>query len=254
VRFPKIIVLAGALFLASCQEKDFDLANPENSFAIAKKPYVQGNYEIALNKLGEFKTRFPYSRFAIDAELLIANAYFELGRYGEAVVSYEQFIKLHPKHEQVAFAQFRIGQSYWQQAPKDKDREQDLSSKAIAAFDKLAATYPDSEYAAEAQELSKQGQRRLAESQEFVAGYYCRQEIWHACAHRYLALAESYNKTFPDLVKKALNQAAVALDKLAERKGEVKDNEDESNLYLKAMSREELKQRAGELRDQAQKL
>jgi outer membrane protein assembly factor BamD len=241
------------LSLPACQEKEFDLANPENSFVIAKKPYTQGNYEIALNRLGEFKTKFPYSSLSLEAELLIANSYYELGRYGEAVVSYEQFIKLHPKHPQVAYAQFRIGLSYWEQAPKEVDREQDLSAKAITEWDKLLELHPQSEYVSQAKELSLKGRRRIAESHEFIAKFYCRQNIWHACAHRYIALAEAYNGTFPDLVKNALVEAAYALEKLAVEKNN-KDIKEDANLYLKGMSAEEMRKKAAVFREEAKKL
>ncbi len=253
MRLPLLAFFVGIVMLPGCQEKDFDLANPDGSFVIAKTPYTQGNYEIALNRLGEFKTKFPYSSYALEAELLIANSYYELARYGEAVVSYEQFIKLHPKHLQGAFAQFRIGQSYWEQAPKEVDREQDLSAKAISEWDKLLVAYPHSEYVGEAKELSLKGRRRIAESQEFIAKFYCKQEIWHACAHRYIALAEAYNHTFPDLVKKALQKAAVALEKLADQKVS-QDKKDDANLYLKAMAPEDMRKRAAVFREEAGKL
>jgi outer membrane protein assembly factor BamD len=251
-----LITLGLALAMGACQEKDFDLASPENSFVIAKKPYTQGNYEIALTKLGEFKTRFPYSSFATEAELMIADSYYALGRYAEAVVSYEHFIKLHPKHEKVAFAQFRIGQSYWLQAPTEIDREQDLSARAVAEWEKLLSLYPQSEYVGEATNLSMQGKRRIAESYEFIAKFYCKQDIWHACAHRSLALAENYAKIFPDLGKRALLQGALAFGKLADTKVDAENEKrsKESNLYFKAMSRDELRQRAEELREQAAKL
>ncbi len=253
MRLRSVVLFVGLMAMVACQEKDLDLASAENSFVIAKKPYTQGNYEIALNKLGEFKTRFPYSSFAIEAELLVAHAYFELGRYAEAVVSYEQFIKLHPKHDQVDFAQYRIGLAYWEQAPKEIDREQDLTSKGVAEWEKLTKNYPKSQYAAEAKELSSRGRRRIAESHEFIAGFYCRQGIWHACARRYLALAETYNNVFNDLVKKSLNEAAFALDKLAKHKPD-KDEKADANLYFKAMTPEELQRRAEQLREQAKKL
>ncbi len=248
-----LILISALLVVISCQDKAFDLASPENSFVIAQKPYTQGNYEIALTKLGEFKTRFPYSSFAIEAELMIADSYFALERNAEAVVSYEHFIKLHPKHEKVPFAQFRIGQSYWLQAPKQIDREQDLTHRAIIEWEKLLKNYPQSEYIAEATELSNQGRRRIAESHDFIAGFYCRQEIWHACAHRYMALAESFAHYFPDLTKKALEKAAYAFDKLSQENMDT-DKKKESNLYFKSMSKEDLRARAVQLREQAAKL
>ena len=47
------LLSAGLLF--ACTTKEFDPDNPKKSFVIAKEPYDDGNYEIAINKLGEFK-------------------------------------------------------------------------------------------------------------------------------------------------------------------------------------------------------
>src|SRR6185312_11564391 len=157
VRLRLLFLLLLAGFLTSCAEKEFDPNNPEKSYSIAKEPYDDGNYEIALTKLGEFKSRFPYSKYATEAELLIANSQFELGHYTEAALAYEQFVKLHPRHPKADFAEFRVGESYWQDAPEEIDREQDYTLKAIKEWGKLLEKMPDSPYAKKAKELIAKG-------------------------------------------------------------------------------------------------
>ena len=82
------------ILMTNCSEKEFNPEQPHESFIIAKEPYDDGNYDIALTKLGEFKSRFPYSQYATEAELLIANSHFKLLHYAEATASFKQFIKL----------------------------------------------------------------------------------------------------------------------------------------------------------------
>jgi outer membrane protein assembly factor BamD len=233
------------LFLTACTEKEFDPNDPQKSFGIAKEPYDDGNYEIAVQRLGEFKSRFPYSKFATEAELLIANAQFELSHYTEAALAYEQFVKLHPKHPQVDYASFRIGESYWKDAPEEVDREQEYTLKAIKEWEKLIAKMPDSPYAKQARELVAKGKRRVAESLMFVVHFYCKQEIYHACAFVAIQLADEYGE-FSDLRLEALSFAIKSLDKVAEAKA--KDPTSDSNLYFKTMTAEQIKARADNFR------
>jgi outer membrane protein assembly factor BamD len=233
---------------SACVEKSVDPTDPAAAFARAREPYDDEMYEIAIQRLGEFKSRYPYSKHAPEAEILIANSQYAMSRYAEAASSYEQFVKLHPRHEQAAFAQFRVGESYWAEAPDDIDREQDYTLKAIAEWEKLVTSYPQSEESKKAKNLLDKGRRRVAEHSEFIAKFYCKQEIYHACAYRYLQLTEQYPQ-FSDLVKKAYTQAAKAFAQLAD--GKSKDEQSESNIYYKSLSSQQLRDKAEEFRGKA---
>lgn len=249
-----LIFLQCLIFLSlsgACVEKEIDPSDPAAAFARAREPYDDEMYEIAIQRLGEFKSQFPYSKHTPDAELMIADSNFQLNRYAEAASAYEQFVKLHPRHEKASYAQFRVGESYWAEAPDDIDREQDYTLKAIAEWDKLLSSYPDSKESARAKELLNKGQRRVAEHSDFIARFYCKQEIYHACAYRYLQLIEQYPQ-FTDLAKKAYSKAAVAFDALSQ--GKSKESESDANLYYRSMSSAELKQKAEELRGKASQL
>lgn len=234
------------IWVNSCSEKEFT-KDPAESFAIAKEPYDDGDYDIALAKLGEFKSRFPYSQYAIEAELLIANAHFEKEEYEEASSAYAQFAKLHPKHAEVTYALFRVGESYWLLSPEDIDREQEFTHKAIEEWQKLITRYPDSSYAKKAKTLVESGKRRIAESFEFVADFYCKLEIYHACAFRFIDLARNYPE-FKDLREKALTKASDALDIVATQKQE--DPKSDKNIYFNTMSAQEIQRLASDLRKQ----
>ena len=231
--------------LLGCSEKEFDPNDPAKSFGIAKEPYDDSNYEIAVTRLGEFKARFPYSKFATEAELLIANSHFELDHFAEAAVAYEQFVKLHPKHPKVDFAMFRVGESYWRDAPEEIDREQDFTLKAIKEWETLVDKMPASPYSKEAKDLVAKGKRRVAESVAFIFRFYCKQKIYHACAYRAIQLADEYPE-YPDLRVDALEHAIKAFDKLAD--GKAKDPTSDKNLYFKTMSSDELRARAESFR------
>ncbi len=230
-----------SVILVSCNEKSFNPEDPADVFAAAVKPYNDGLYDIALQKLGQFKSRFPYSAYSAKADLYTANAHFELANYQEAAVAYSQFIKLHPRHENIDFARFRIGQSYWVEAPEEVDREQDFTARAIQEWQNLLTLHPRSKYAKEAKEKIYLGQKRIAKSNEFIMNFYCKQEKYHACAFKAISILDNY-KEFPKVRQAALKKAALAFDKLAEQKA--KDPDDDSNIYFKSMTSKGLKQKA----------
>jgi outer membrane protein assembly factor BamD len=245
IEFIAIFIVASSLFAHGCTEKELDPSNPKASFGYAKEPYDDENYEIAINKLGEFKSRFPYSQYATEAELLIANAQFELQRYPEAVVSYEQFVKLHPKHPQADFAMFRVGESYWKDAPEEANREQEFTSRAIEEWRKLVAAYPKSEYSDKARKLITEGRQRLADHALVISDFYCRKKIFHSCAFRSTQIDKDFPE-FPEVRRKALKMAAKALEEVAKEKDT--DPESDKNLYVRSMSAAQIREEAAKVR------
>ncbi len=240
----------GLLLTASCAEKGIVDDNPQESFANVRIPYEDHNFEIAIKKLGEFKSRFPYSRFASEAELLIADCHFELGKFAEAGVEYEQFVKLHPKHPQLGFALFRIGMSYWKDAPNEIDREQEYTRLAIQKWQRLLKEYPDSSESREAKQLMEKGQRRIAEAQDFIARFYCRKEIWDSCVYESMNILENFPHE-KDLAKEAIQRAAKGFAKLAKHYNpEHKDK----NLFYRDSTKEDLEKKAREFKERAARL
>lgn len=246
-----LVLLLSLNLFSGCVEKDFDPDDPAEAFAEARKPYDNGQYDIALQKLGSFKSRFPYSSHAPLAELYIANSHFELRQYQEAAMSYQQFVRLYPRHEQTDFAMFRIGESYWIEAPTAIDREQDYTVQAIDEWKKLVRRFPDSQYSKQAQELIQKGERRIAESFNFIVDFYHRRKLWHACAYKAIQLIDKYPQ-FPDLRINALTKAAESFERMSKLKAE--DPESDSNIFFRTMSAQELADRGKNYRELANKL
>jgi outer membrane protein assembly factor BamD len=231
-----------------CVQEFVDPNDPKSSFSVAKKAFDSGNYKIAIKKLREFKTRFPYSRYSVDAGLILADSYYGLGNFIEATASYDEFTKLHPKDRRVDYALFRIGESYWSQAPEEIDREQYDTKKAIAEWQKLINGFPRSKYTKRARQLVKIGRYRIARAHDFVASFYCKQRIWHACAYRFVKLSKEFPQ-FPKLKKKSLHQAAFAFEKLVETRG--KEQEEQDNIYYRDLSDQEILEKARALRTES---
>ena len=160
-----------------CSEKEYTGNDPGEAFAFARQPYDEKSYDSAIKKLGEFKSRFPYSKHTALADLYIANANFELEHYEEAAAAYTNFLKLHPKHEQVPYAMYRVGESYWSDSPTTIDRDQEYTQKAIDEWQKLVEKFPQDSYAVKARKQIQEGKEKIAKSHEFIADFFCKLEI-----------------------------------------------------------------------------
>ncbi len=139
---------------------------------------------------------------------------------------------------------FRIGEAYWEDAPEEVDREQEYTEKAVEEWRSLIDRMPDSDYSKKARELVKLGTRRIAESIEFITDFYCKQELYHACAYRAIQLADEYGE-FSDLRVNALENAVFALNEVADAKEA--DPDSDKNLYFKTMTATEIRARSKDL-------
>ena len=240
-----LFLLIFSFVISGCFAKSFDPANPEVSFAAARESFAERDYELAITRLGSFKSRFPYSKLTAEAELLIADALYALARYPEALLAYQRFVRLRPRHRRRPYAMFQIGQSHWIEAPAAVDREQNYTYQALAAWRDLLTAYPASAEAEKAQQLIEQGERRIASSFIFIADFYCAQGIYHSCAWRHIELAKQWTR-FADLATASRHKAAAALEKvLAQKKTSPSDS---PNVLLKNYSRAELSTLITELR------
>jgi outer membrane protein assembly factor BamD len=180
------LLVATAVTILGCGGKS-------GSGAVEYSVSAQKNYEKGLKQLdakdwvaaskyfGFIKSRFPYSKYAVLAELRLADAEFGAEQYLEAIDSYRLFIKFHPTHEMVAngYASFRIGEAYYRQLPgdfwmfppsfeKDQSSTEDAGNELKNFLDK----YPDSPYRNKAKEILVKVGKRLADHEWYVARYY----------------------------------------------------------------------------------
>lgn len=127
------------------------------------------------------KARFPYSKFAVLADLRIADAAFGAESYLEAVDSYKLFIKFHPTHELVenGYAAYRVGASYYHMLPDDWflvppafEKDQTAAIDAARELSSVMKNYPNSPFVAKARELYKKVSKLLAEHEWYVANFY----------------------------------------------------------------------------------
>ena len=131
------------------------------------------------------KARFPYSKYAVLAELRMADAEFGAEHYLQAIDAYKQFIKFHPSHEMVqnGYAAFRIGEAYVEMLPGDMwilppsfEKDQSATMDAHRELTQFLQKYPRSPHVPKARTMLGRVNRKLAEHEMYVARYYWDQD------------------------------------------------------------------------------
>lgn len=203
------IVPAGcAWFQSSVDEK-----TAEQLIAEGMGDFEDGKYRRAIESFRQLKNWYPFSKYAILAELKLADAHFELEEYEEAIYAYEEFESLHPRNEAVPYVIYQVGSAYFEQMDTI-DRDQTAVRKALDTFRRLERMFPDDPYAEKARERIKICQRSLAEHEFYVGLFYFKSSHYEPALNRFKTVLSEY----PDvgIHQKALRYIAQCQARLKE--------------------------------------
>jgi outer membrane protein assembly factor BamD len=195
-------------FLFGCATTERNANDPAGAFAIAEEFDKSERYEEAIRRYSEIKNKFPYSNYATQAELAIADCLFKQESYPEAQVAYQSFKELHPTAPESDYVQFRIGLSYFNQLPSTIDRDLALADEAIVNLNIVLKKYPKSQYVAEAKEKRSAAIKMLAEKEDYIGDFYFKRKIYDSALVRYEGLYTNYRGLGFDA--KALSRAAIS--------------------------------------------
>jgi outer membrane protein assembly factor BamD len=167
---------------------------PDIIYGKADKMINKGDFEEAAKEYEEVDINHPYSQEARRAIVMAAYAYYKAGKYDEAVSAADRYLTLHPGTAESDLAQNIIGMSYYVQV-LDPKRDQTYARKALNAYDQLLQRYPNSRYAAEAQNRVRILRDLLAASEMTVGRYYLRHNNYLAAINRFRVVVTDYQTT-----------------------------------------------------------
>ena len=191
-----ICTLLSTSFLG-CSGKPIDESDPGALFKEAEDDLKNDHYQIALEKFRSIKNKFPYSKYSTDSQLRLADVYFMQESFGEAAIAYETFRDLHPKHEKVAYAMFRIGKSYFKDLPNTVARDLTPGHKALDSYGDFLKRFPTAAEADEARKDVADIRKTLAEKELYIADFYLRREMYDSAKNRYSKILSLYPETEP---------------------------------------------------------
>jgi outer membrane protein assembly factor BamD len=220
------VLLAATLALGGCgllPEVQDETAgwSAQKLYAEAKDNLNSGNYTQAVKLFETLEARYPFGRYAQQAQLEVAYAYYKDDEPISAIAACDRFIKLHPNHPNVDYAYYLKGLVNFNDDLGYLGNliEQDLSERdpraardAFLAFKELVTRFPDSKYAEDSTARMKYLVNALAGNEVHVAKYYLKRKAYVAAANR----AKEVLKTYPDapVLEEALAIMVVAYDKL----------------------------------------
>jgi outer membrane protein assembly factor BamD len=172
-------------------------------YAEAKGAMNDGAYDKAIKYFEKLEARFPYGRYAQQAQLEVAYAYFRQNEVASTIAACDRFIRLHPNHPNVDYAYYLKGLANFNEdlgllgyvSLQDlTERDPKAARESFDAFKVLVAKYPESRYTNDATARMKYLVNALASHEVHVARYYMKREAYVAAVNR----AQTAIKTYPD--------------------------------------------------------
>lgn len=211
----RVVTLAAMLwavvFAAGCSWGDKDSTEAEDYTGTEQTMYRQsqralrsGNYTSAIEMLQRLEARFPFGRYAEQAQLEIIYAQYMSGAYDSARASADRFARLHPQNSNLDYAMYLKGLASYNKNRGMIDRifvsdasKRDMSAaqEAYGEFAQLLARYPNSQYAPDTRQRMLYLKNLLARSELNIADYYMRRSAYVAASNRARYVVETYPRS-----------------------------------------------------------
>jgi outer membrane protein assembly factor BamD len=218
----------------------------------ARSAMSDGAYDKAIKYFEKLESRYPYGRFAQQAQLEVAYAYYKQGETASAISACDRFIRLHPNHPNVDYAYYLKGLVNFNDdlgllgklAEQDQtERDPKAARESFTAFKDLVGKFPESKYTPDAAARMNYLVNALAAHEVHVAKYYLKRGAYVAAINR----AQETLRTYPDAP--AIEEALFVLIKAYDGAGmqDLRDDAErvmrknfpKSNYYERGLNRTE---------------
>jgi outer membrane protein assembly factor BamD len=201
----------------------------EKFYAEAKENLDNGNYETAIKLYEQLESKYPFGRYAQQAQIEVAYAYYKQGETAQALSALDKFVKLHPNHVNLDYALYLRALVNFKEdlGPFGRLIRQDLADRdpkaareSFEGFKDLVTRFPGSRYASDARERMAYLVEALARHEVHVARYYLSRNAYLAAANR----AQDAIVRFPNspVQREALEIMIEAYDRMG--MGELRDD------------------------------
>lgn len=193
-------VLAGVLLLSGCGSKDDDVEE------LGPVPPVEVLYNNGLdalnarrfvsatNQFQSVEQNYPYSPWAVTAQLMQAYTLYVQTRYTDALGTLDRFIQLHPAHRDIAYAYYLRALCYYEQIA-DTQRDQRGTEQAINALQDVINRFPETAYARDARLKLDLGRDHLAGKEMEVGRWYQSQHQYQSAIGRFQRVVDEFQTT-----------------------------------------------------------
>ena len=185
-----LLLILGASLIACGPKKKEEKLAPELA-QDARVQFEKERYREAIAIYTKLRDWYPFDKLAVEAELNIAEAHFKMEEYDEAAIAYEEFEKLHPRHEKIAYVINQQALCFYNRLDSP-DRDQSNAIKALSLVTRLTRQFPESEYVPQADEKRKECLKSLAAHEMVVGRYYLKAKKYKSALARFEGVLKSY--------------------------------------------------------------
>ena len=193
IKFFTFICISSAI-LVGCKSDGQEIEQPEKIYYDqAQKRMSSRNYFGAIESLEAIETRYPFGKYAEQAQVELIYAYFMNSETEAAHAASEKFIRLNPRHPNIDYAYFMKGLSSY-----TRDREMlirltntDISNRDISGakesfseLNEFITRFPDSQYVPYAKQRNIYLRNMIAKNELAAADYYISIEAYVAAIRR----------------------------------------------------------------------
>lgn len=202
-----LLLIATLVLTAACSsnkpEVDENLSETE-LYQQAQDDLNSNSYNNAIAKLKALESRYPFGRYAEQAQLELIYAYYKNVEPEAAKSAAERFIRLHPQHANVDYAYYLKGLASFDQdrgliarfLPLDlTKRDPGAARDSYNEFAQLTSRYPNSRYAPDAKARMIYLRNLLAAYEIHAGRYYLTRQAYVAAANRGRYVVENLQET-----------------------------------------------------------
>ncbi|MCP5159017.1 MAG: outer membrane protein assembly factor BamD [Gammaproteobacteria bacterium] len=173
-------------------------------YSEAKEAMSEGNYQTAIGYLDKIQARYPFGRYAQQAQIDTIYCQYKDGEPDAAIAAADRFIKANPRHPYVDYAYYMKGLVNFQRsntlfdrlAPVDRSKtDTNTARQSFNDFSELVRKFPSSQYAEDSRQRILFLHNSLAVYETNVADYYLRRGAYVAAVNRAKYVLETYART-----------------------------------------------------------
>jgi outer membrane protein assembly factor BamD len=154
----------------------------------------QKRYKVAVDQFDAVEQNYPYSSWAVNAQLMHGYTEYLQNHYSDAVGALDRYIQLHPTSANVSYAYYLRALCYYEQIA-DIQRDQKGTEQAMAALQDVVTRFPDSAYARDSRLKIDLCRDHLAGKEMEIGRWYEGQHLYAAAIGRFQRVVDDYQTT-----------------------------------------------------------
>lgn len=164
----------------------------QQQYELGLRYLKRGYYAKALETFNRIRNFYRDDPLAVKAELAVADVYYRQSEWDQARLAYEDFMRMHPRNDDIDYVVYRIGLSLYRKAPREAARDQTWTRQAVNTWAAFDSRFPTSEYSGEVDGHYRECRERLARKELLIARFYRRRRAWPAVQGRADGLIHTY--------------------------------------------------------------